>query len=149
MSDPSPATRATAGTVLRALRQTRQVRQFTPEPAVLIADIKGDLTGLALPGDATNAKVLARAAELAWGFKPDGHPVEFLSLSGKLGAQVRATREAQAEPAAVVLVSNEARIDRPKGKNAARVDGLDTMIKFDQQALTGLQDSPRVRSCLG
>jgi len=34
---------------------------------VLIADIKGDLTGLALPGDATNAKVLARAAELARG----------------------------------------------------------------------------------
>jgi hypothetical protein len=58
---------------------------------VLIADIKGDLTGLALPGDAANAKVQARAAELGWDFKPDGHPVEFLSLSGKLGAQVRAT----------------------------------------------------------
>jgi DNA helicase HerA-like ATPase len=58
---------------------------------VLIADIKGDLTGLALPGDATNAKVLARAADLTWDFKPDGHPVEFLSLSGTLGAQVRAT----------------------------------------------------------
>jgi len=58
---------------------------------VLIADIKGDLTGLALPGDAANAKVQARATELGWDFKPDGHPVEFLSLSGKLGAQVRAT----------------------------------------------------------
>jgi len=58
---------------------------------VLIADIKGDLSGLAVPGDATNAKVQARAADLGWDFKPDGHPVEFLSLSGKLGAQVRAT----------------------------------------------------------
>jgi len=58
---------------------------------VLIADIKGDLTGLALPGDATNAKVMARAADLGLDFRPDGHPVEFLSLSGKLGAQVRAT----------------------------------------------------------
>ena len=58
---------------------------------VLIADIKGDLTGLALPGDAANAKVKARALDLAWDFKPDGHPAEFLSLSGKLGAQVRAT----------------------------------------------------------
>ena len=28
---------------------------------------------------------------LHWEFKPKGHPVEFLSLSGKLGAQVRAT----------------------------------------------------------
>jgi hypothetical protein len=57
----------------------------------LVADIKGDLTGLALPGDATNPKTLARAGDLAWDFRPDGHPVEFLSLSGKLGAQVRAT----------------------------------------------------------
>ena len=42
MSDPSPATRATAGTVLRALRQTRQVRQFTPEP-VAEADLQAVL----------------------------------------------------------------------------------------------------------
>ena len=58
---------------------------------VLVADIKGDLTGLALPGDATNAKVQARAKDLGWDFKPDGHPIELLSLTGKLGAQVRAT----------------------------------------------------------
>ena len=58
---------------------------------VLIADIKGDLTGLALPGDATNQKVIDRCATLGWTFKADGHPVELLSLSGELGAQVRAT----------------------------------------------------------
>ncbi len=57
----------------------------------LVADIKGDLTGLALPGDAANPKVQARAADIGWDFKPVGHPVEFLSLSGKLGAQVRAS----------------------------------------------------------
>src|SRR5512133_2169307 len=45
---------------------------------VLIADIKGDLTGLALPGDGTNAKVQSRATDLKWDFKPAGHPVEFL-----------------------------------------------------------------------
>jgi hypothetical protein len=33
---------------------------------VFIADIKGDLTGLALPGDGANAKVQARAKDLAW-----------------------------------------------------------------------------------
>ena len=33
----------------------------------------------------------ARARRSAWTFEPAGHPVEFLSLSGKLGAQVRAT----------------------------------------------------------
>jgi len=58
---------------------------------VFIADIKGDLTGLAAPGNATDPKVLQRASDLGMTFQPSGHPVEFLSLSGKLGAQVRAT----------------------------------------------------------
>src|SRR6476619_4968390 len=58
---------------------------------VFVADIKGDLTGLAAPGDATNPKVVERVTSLDWTFVPSGHPVEFLSLSGKLGAQVRAS----------------------------------------------------------
>jgi DNA helicase HerA-like ATPase len=58
---------------------------------VFVADIKGDLTGLAAPGDAANPKVQERCKQLEWDFKPSAHPVEFLSLSGKLGAQVRAT----------------------------------------------------------
>jgi DNA helicase HerA-like ATPase len=58
---------------------------------VFIADIKGDVTGIAAPGDATNPKVVERAASLGWTYEPSGHPVEFLSLSGQLGAQVRAT----------------------------------------------------------
>jgi uncharacterized protein len=58
---------------------------------VFVADIKGDLTGLAGPGDAANPKVQERAASLAWEFQASGHPVEYLSLTGKLGAQVRAT----------------------------------------------------------
>ncbi len=58
---------------------------------VFVSDIKGDVTGIAAPGDATNPKVQGRVASLAWTFQPSGHPVAFLSLSGKLGAQVRAT----------------------------------------------------------
>ena len=58
---------------------------------VFVSDIKGDVTGMAAPGDATNPKILERAASLNWTFEPAGHPVEFLSLSGELGAQVRAT----------------------------------------------------------
>jgi DNA helicase HerA-like ATPase len=58
---------------------------------VFVADIKGDVTGIAMPGDAANPKVVERAQSLAWTFEPAGHPVEFLSLSGQLGAQVRAT----------------------------------------------------------
>ena len=58
---------------------------------VFMADIKGDLTGLAIPGDASNPKIQQRLTDLAWTFEPGGHQVEFLSLSGKLGAQVRAS----------------------------------------------------------
>jgi len=56
-----------------------------------VADVKGDLTGLALPGNAANPKVVERMTSLALPFTPSAHPVEFLSLSGKRGAQVRAT----------------------------------------------------------
>ena len=58
---------------------------------VFVADIKGDLTGLAAPGDATNPKVIERVQSMGWTFEAAGHPVEYLSLTGKLGAQVRAT----------------------------------------------------------
>jgi DNA helicase HerA-like ATPase len=58
---------------------------------VFIADIKGDLTGLAAPGKADDPKVQDRVTSLGWTFEPTGHPVESLSLSGKLGAEVRAT----------------------------------------------------------
>jgi uncharacterized protein len=58
---------------------------------VFVADIKGDLSGLTAPGDSSNPKLQERVTSMAWPYEPDGHPVEFLSLSGKLGAQVRAT----------------------------------------------------------
>ncbi len=56
-----------------------------------IADVKGDLTGMAEPGDATNPKVVQRCASLGWAMTPAGHPVELLSLTGKLGVPVRAS----------------------------------------------------------
>ncbi len=56
-----------------------------------VADIKGDLTGMAVPGDAANPKIVERMASLELPFQPSGHPVEFLSLTGQRGAQVRAT----------------------------------------------------------
>src|SRR5918996_5125957 len=57
---------------------------------VLAADIKGDLSGLAMPGDATD-RVAGRAKDVGWDWKAAGVPVEFVSLSGKLGVQLRAT----------------------------------------------------------
>lgn len=57
----------------------------------LVADIKGDVSGISLPGDPADPKVAGRVSELKLDFTPVGHPVEFLSLSGKLGDQIRAS----------------------------------------------------------
>jgi len=57
---------------------------------VFAADIKGDLSGLAMPGESSE-RVTARAKDIGWDWKQAGVPVEFVSLSGKLGVQLRAT----------------------------------------------------------
>ena len=57
---------------------------------VFISDVKGDLTGIARPGEPAGP-VAERIAQLGLPYEPRGHPVEMLSLSGALGAQVRAT----------------------------------------------------------
>ena len=51
---------------------------------VFIADIKGDLTGLAAPGDPANPKLQSRVTDLAWTFEPAGHPVELLAADGRI-----------------------------------------------------------------
>ncbi|MFN8587039.1 MAG: helicase HerA-like domain-containing protein [Candidatus Eisenbacteria bacterium] len=57
---------------------------------VFLADLKGDLSGLAAPGAASD-RVTARAQETGFAWAPAACPVEFLSLTGKGGAQLRAT----------------------------------------------------------
>jgi uncharacterized protein len=57
---------------------------------VFVADMKGDLSGLAMPGE-SSARVTARAGEIGWDWKSAGVPVEFVSLTGSLGVQLRAT----------------------------------------------------------
>jgi DNA helicase HerA-like ATPase len=57
---------------------------------VFVADVKGDLSGLAMPGEAGD-RVTSRATDVGWQWTPKGVPVEFVSLSGKLGVQLRAT----------------------------------------------------------
>jgi uncharacterized protein len=56
-----------------------------------VADVKGDLTGLAAAGESGNPKIESRCKDLGWDYEPAGHPVRFLSLSGARGAPVRAT----------------------------------------------------------
>ncbi|WP_172651211.1 helicase HerA-like domain-containing protein [Rhodococcus opacus] len=59
---------------------------------VVMADVKGDLSGLSQPG-AAGDKITARASETGDGeWRPAGSPVEFLSLGTEgLGIPVRAT----------------------------------------------------------
>lgn len=57
---------------------------------VFMLDVKGDLSGLHQAGEA-NPKIAERAKELNKPFIPCGFPVELYSLSGKMGAQMRAT----------------------------------------------------------
>ncbi|MCF0053053.1 DUF853 domain-containing protein [Dyadobacter sp. LJ53] len=57
---------------------------------VFMSDIKGDLSGIAQPGQ-TNAALQERSAALGTVFEPKGYPVELYSLSGNKGAQMRAT----------------------------------------------------------
>ncbi len=57
---------------------------------VFAADIKGDLSGIAAPGE-TNDRVAARAKDVGYDWKPKSCPTEFVSLTGKLGVQLRAT----------------------------------------------------------
>lgn len=57
---------------------------------VFMLDVKGDLSGLNRPG-MINPKIEDRAAQLNKPFNPAGFPLELYSLSGKLGAQMRAT----------------------------------------------------------
>jgi DNA double-strand break repair helicase HerA and related ATPase len=57
---------------------------------VFLADIKGDLSGLGVAGE-PGERVSARAQETGYAWKGMGSPVEFLSLTGQRGAQLRAT----------------------------------------------------------
>jgi DNA helicase HerA-like ATPase len=57
---------------------------------VLLMDIKGDLSGIAAPGE-TNDKILQRSKLIGMDYKPAGYPVELLSLSQQPGVRLRAT----------------------------------------------------------
>jgi DNA helicase HerA-like ATPase len=58
--------------------------------SVFMPDMKGDISGMAKAA-APNEKLNERATALGIQYSPSGFPVEIYSLSGKLGAQMRAT----------------------------------------------------------
>jgi DNA double-strand break repair helicase HerA and related ATPase len=58
--------------------------------SVFAADVKGDLSGIAEPGEAKDAFV-ARAKSLGFDYEPDRFPVVFWDLFGEQGHPIRAT----------------------------------------------------------
>ncbi len=57
---------------------------------VFLADVKGDVSGVGAAGE-SNEKIAQRAKDTGYTWKGAAFPVEFLSLTGKRGAQLRAT----------------------------------------------------------
>lgn len=56
----------------------------------LLMDIKGDLSGVAVPGS-DHPKIQERCGKIGIGWKATGNTVEFMSLSEEKGARLRAT----------------------------------------------------------
>lgn len=57
---------------------------------VFLADVKGDVSGIAVPGE-PGSRIDQRASDTGFAWTATGYPVEFLSLTGRMGAQLRAT----------------------------------------------------------
>ncbi|HET9438559.1 MAG TPA: helicase HerA-like domain-containing protein, partial [Longimicrobiales bacterium] len=57
---------------------------------VFVSDIKGDLSGLGVAAT-ENDRIKQRATDTGYRWQGTAYPIEFLSLSGKSGAQLRAT----------------------------------------------------------
>jgi uncharacterized protein len=57
---------------------------------VLMMDIKGDLSGIAMKGEA-NEKIIQRYTNVGLSFEPVSFPVEFLTISEEKGTKMRST----------------------------------------------------------
>lgn len=57
---------------------------------VLLMDIKGDLSGIAMPGEA-KPKIVERFTQIGLEFNATGFPVEFLTISDEKGTKMRST----------------------------------------------------------
>jgi DNA helicase HerA-like ATPase len=104
---------------------------------VFLADIKGDLSGLGLPGT-SSAQIEERCAHVGQPFKPAGCPVQFLSLTGTQGVQLRAT----------VSSFGPLLLGRVLDLNATQQSALAMVFKFcDDQGLL-LLDLPDLKETL-
>jgi len=103
---------------------------------VFAADIKGDLSGLATPGEG-NDKLLARTASLGQEWVAASYPVEFLALGGEgQGVPIRATMTAFG-PTLLAKVL---------GLNATQESSLELVFHYADKAGLPLLDLEDLRS---
>ncbi|MEV6137726.1 helicase HerA-like domain-containing protein [Nocardia sp. NPDC051990] len=106
---------------------------------VVLADIKGDLSGLAQPGQ-TNDKLSARAAETgAPGWAPAGYPTEFVSLgTGGVGLPIRAT----------ITAFGPVLLSKVLGLNETQESTLGLIFHWADRAGLGLLDLKDLRAVI-
>jgi hypothetical protein len=104
---------------------------------VFLADLKGDLSGIAMPGEG-GGRVAQRATDTGWAWKPGGYPVEFLSLTGTGGAQLRAT----------VSSFGPLLLSRVLGVNETQASVLSMIFKFADDRHLPLLDLTDLRAVL-
>ena len=104
---------------------------------VLVSDVKGDLSGLGAPGE-MNDRIGERAAQTGYAWQPSAAPIELLSLSGKLGAQLRAT----------VSSFGPLLLAKVLGLNETQTSVLTLVFKFCDDKGLLLLDFPDLRAVL-
>ena len=104
---------------------------------VFLADVKGDVSGIAAPGEKSD-KVAQRAKDTGFDWRPAGFPVEFLSLSGAKGAQLRAT----------VSSFGPLLLAKVLGLNETQTSVLTLVFKYCDDRKLPLLDFPDLRAVL-
>ncbi len=102
-----------------------------------LADLKGDLSGLSSPG-VSNPKIEERSKACGIPFAPEAYPVEFVSLTGKTGNQLRAT----------VSSFGPLLLARAMGLNETQQSVLALVFRFCDERKLLLLDLPDLREVL-
>jgi DNA helicase HerA-like ATPase len=104
---------------------------------VFLADLKGDLSGLGAAGEASD-RVRQRAQETGWAWQGAARPVEYLSLTGAKGAQLRAS----------VSSFGPLLLARVLGLNETQASVLALVFKFSDDQKLPLVDFADLRAVL-
>jgi hypothetical protein len=106
---------------------------------VLMADVKGDLSGLSRPGESSD-KITARAKESGDKWEPSAFPVDFLSLGTTgIGVPVRAT----------IASFGPILLSKVLGLNATQESTLGLIFHYAEQQKYELLDLKDLRAVIG